>query len=113
MSVDWRRRDGGVSLVIELSGALDSKGAAALTGPIQGDPASPGIVVVDLRRVSFIDSAGLGGLAGLHRCLTDVGAALRLVVDDGTMAWQVLAVTHLDELIPVYNSLDEARHAAG
>ena len=53
------------------------------------------------------------GQRPLCKRLEDGGSLLRLVIDQDTMARHLVAVTHLDELMSVYGSVDEARHATG
>ncbi len=61
---------------LHLAGMLDGEAAAALRGPFEALAAGArGDVVLDLSAVTFLDGAGLGALAYLHRRL---GRRLRL-----------------------------------
>lgn len=61
------------------------------------------VIVVDLRRVDFMDSSGLGVLIGCHRRLEDLGGELRIVVGEGP-AVKILRVTSLDTVFKIFHS---------
>ena len=73
------------------------------------------LVVADLTRTLFCDSAGLAVLVKAHRRAVAGGGQLRLVLSaDGSVA-RIIALTGLYRLIPCFRSLGEAmdpRHAA-
>ena len=64
-------------------------------------------IIVDLQRVSFMDSTGLGTL---------VGALKRVKEHDGTLAlvcaqravMRVLTITGLTNVFPIYDSIEQA-----
>jgi anti-sigma B factor antagonist len=67
-------------VVVEPIGDLDLQSAEVLereVARLRGDGHDD--VVVDLRRVEFIDSTGLRVLIGLHRCAEREGRAISLV----------------------------------
>jgi len=54
-------------VVLELHGELDLLGAPTLEGAIEGvEAGSPGIVVLDLQDLQFVDSAGLRVILAAH-----------------------------------------------
>jgi anti-sigma B factor antagonist len=57
-------------------------------------------IVVDLSRVAFMSSAGIGVLMGVRRVLADAGGSLALAAPHGEVA-QVLSITGVAEAIPV------------
>ncbi len=67
-------------------------------------PQSP--VLVDLSDVDFMDSSGLGVLIGYHRELCESGSGLRIVA--GEAAMKILRITHLDDVLGVYDSREAA-----
>lgn len=67
-------------------------------------------VVVDLSQVSLIDSGGLNVLAGAHRHARTDGGCLRLVGPTGAVR-KVLAITGLDQVLPIHASVAEATRA--
>ena len=56
------------------------------------------LLVVDLSRVTFIDSAGLGTLVGAHRRMLEAGGALR-IVQPPALVGRAFALTGLDEVL--------------
>ena len=69
-------------------------------------------IVVDLSRVAFMSSAGIGVLMGVRRVLADAGGSLVLASPHGEVA-QVLSITGVAGVIPVAASLADAVAALG
>lgn len=97
------------TFVIGLEGELD-----LYTAPRLDDALADGIasghrtLVVDLRRVGFLDSAALGVLlGGLRRMRSERKGDLRLVLDDAHLA-KMFRITGFDEVFNVYKTLEEA-----
>jgi anti-sigma B factor antagonist len=65
------------------------------------------IVVADMTLTMFCDSYGMRALVLAHRCAAAHHAQLRLVVSHPSVL-QVLKLTGLDRLLPVYPSLGAA-----
>jgi len=64
-------------------------------------------LVIDCRRVPFIDSRGLEFLQELSTEMRDSGGTLRLAnVSDACK--DILALTRLDQVIPVYEDIENA-----
>lgn len=64
-------------------------------------------VVVDLTRVDFIDSSGLGALVMARRKAQDLGGEVALA-GGGEQIRELLALTNLTELFPVHTSVTDA-----
>ncbi len=64
-------------------------------------------VVLDLRRVPFIDSRGLECLLDLSGSLSAEGGSLRLAEPDG-LCREILAITRVDEAVAVFENLEGA-----
>jgi len=64
-------------------------------------------IVVDLSRVTFMSSAGIGVLMGVRRVLADAGGALALACPHGEVS-QVLSITGVGEVIPVAATVPDA-----
>jgi len=64
-------------------------------------------IVVDLSRVEFLDSTGLGALIGGHRRASENGGGMRLVVNDGPIL-RLLNITGLMRVLQVYPSVPGA-----
>ena len=69
-------------------------------------------LVADLDRVSFIDAAGLGVLAGTARQAAAHGASLRVVCARHRVR-RLFGLTQLDQAVPVAASLAEVQLATG
>jgi anti-anti-sigma factor len=71
--------------------------------------AEPGraLVVVDMSRTRFCDSAGLNALVGAARQARADGGEVRLVVVGEAVA-RIVALTGVDRVIPIYASLEDA-----
>ena len=69
-------------------------------------------IVVDLSRVTFMSSAGIGVLMGVRRVLADAGGSLVLASPHGEVA-QVLSITGVAGVIPVTASPADAVAALG
>jgi anti-anti-sigma factor len=73
------------------------------------EAAGPGIalVVVDMCRTQFCDSAGLNALVTAARRARAEGGEVRLVITGGSVV-RIVALTGVDRVIPIYASLEEA-----
>ena len=92
--------------VARLEGELDK--LAIETARARLDPlVAAGKLVVDLDRVTFIDSAGLHALFGLSR-VSASGGGIALVVSDSSPTARVIGLVHLGDVVPVCASVDEA-----
>ncbi len=65
-------------------------------------------VIVDLARVTFIDSSGLGALIGAYRHTLDAGGSLRIVAPTPDVQ-DLLTLMRLDRVLPAYPTVDAAR----
>ena len=103
------RSDGEDGDVLELRGELDLTNAQALEDAL-GQTSSE-TVVVDLTRVTFLDSAGMRALDHAHRRFTDAGRRLRLVAPPGSAAAWTFRVAGFSEDL-VLGSADGAASPA-
>lgn len=107
---------GGVP-VVKVSGELDLLTAPKFREALEqvvrgadGDGASngvPGVVVVDLGCVGFMDSCGINALVGATREFTGGGGRVRLVMKSSPVG-RTLAVTGLDRIFEVYPDVNSA-----
>jgi anti-anti-sigma factor len=84
---------------LAVSGAVDLSSAASLAAELRSRLAvvPPGAVVtLDLTRVSYLASAGVGLLLELSGALRERGIGVRLVTDPGSVPARVLALTGVD-----------------
>ncbi|MFN7995234.1 MAG: STAS domain-containing protein [Bryobacteraceae bacterium] len=66
--------------------------------------------IIDLSEVPYIDSTGLAFVVELHKSLESRGGQLALA-NANPRVRQVLALTRIGEVIPVYEDESAARHA--
>ncbi|HET9518679.1 MAG TPA: STAS domain-containing protein [Actinoplanes sp.] len=69
-------------------------------------------VVVDLGRVDFLDSTGLGVLVGALKRLRAAGGTFALVCSTEPLL-KIFRITALDQVFGIFTSVDEATAAAG
>ncbi len=69
-------------------------------------------VVVDLARVDFLDSTGLGVLVGAQKRLRPVGGTFSLVCAKESLL-KVFRITALDQIIPLHETVEAATAARG
>jgi anti-sigma B factor antagonist len=94
--------------IFELTGSLDiatapTVRAALLEAADKGDHR----IVVDLERVDFLDSTGLGAMIGAQRRAKEAGGEIRLVVQEGQIL-RLLRITGLLKAFGVYVTLEDA-----
>jgi anti-anti-sigma factor len=88
--------------VARLHGEIDVRTAEAVFDRLS--PACDGsMLIVDLSDVRFLDSTGLTQLVRLQRI-----RGIRLVSPLGSQPRKVLDLTHLGQLIPTFDGVDEA-----
>ncbi|HEY6484893.1 MAG TPA: STAS domain-containing protein [Candidatus Cybelea sp.] len=113
LSIDLKREDGGETLVVNVRGSMDIATSptvrAAISEAIDGGAND---LIVDLSRLDFLDSTGLGVLIGAHRRTAESQGSLRLVVREGPIS-RLLNITGLIAVFAVYHSLDDARRDRG
>lgn len=69
-------------------------------------------IVLDCRRLDFVDSFGLGVIVSAKKRLSQQGNALCLVAsEDQTTLRRLLEITGLDRLLPVHATVAEAVEA--
>lgn len=98
----------GRTCVVEVEGQVDLYSAPELkahTSRVIDQGAS--CVIVDLARVTFMDSTGLGVLVGLLKRLRAARAELLLVVTDYDVE-RLFQLTGLDGSFEIYRSRDDA-----
>jgi|SRR5215469_1373969 len=94
--------------VVTLPTEIDITNAGDVAEELRAAIASGGsTVVADLTATVFCDSSGLRVVLLAHDWATADGVELRLAVSPGP-ALVILKMLSLDELVPVYPTLDEA-----
>lgn len=109
LAIEVRRERGCV--VVAVSGEIDITTVAGLRERLfeladEGDP-----LIVDLDRITFIDSAGLGALVGAARRAEAHGGSLTAVCAQ-PQPRKLLWMTGVDRRIRLESSLEEALESA-
>jgi anti-anti-sigma factor len=98
--------EGGVLRVI-LDGRLDIEGATALDLRMNVIAGSRKLVIVDLKRVSFLGSLGLRSLVIPARTITKRGGKI-ILLGPNEMVEKVLKTSGIDTLLPIHHDLQSA-----
>jgi anti-anti-sigma factor len=102
VTLEWREK----AAVLRVTGEIDLVSAPEFDDVVTGVVAdAPAVLVVDLRSVTFLCSAGLQVLAAAHRRL---GERDLRVVSDSAVTTRPLTTTGLDEWIAVFPTLEQA-----
>ena len=95
-------------VVLEIGGEIDVYTAPRLRERlVELVAAGQNQVVVDLSRVDFLDSTGLGVLVGVHRRLRAGGGSLGLVCAHERLL-KIFRITGLDTVFDIHSSVEEA-----
>jgi anti-anti-sigma factor len=105
LSVTVRRERGAV--IAEVTGDIDMSTVAGLRERLFGLADSGQPLIVDLNRITFIDSAGLGVLAGAARRAGQHGGSLHAVCSR-PQTRKLLWLTGVDRRIPLSATVDGA-----
>jgi anti-sigma B factor antagonist len=107
-----KRRAPGTATVLEVGGEVDVLTAAKLATAIDWEVRrGEEDLVVDLRHVEFVDSAGLHVLLSAQRRLTRLGRALAVLCEPGPVR-RVFELARLVETLGVVASLPADRRAS-
>jgi len=95
-------------VVVEIGGEIDVYTAPRLRERlIEMIAAGEKHIVVDLGRVEFLDSTGLGVLVGAHRRLRSSDGSLSVVCPHERLL-KIFRITGLDNVFPIHSSVEEA-----
>ena len=110
LEVDTRPGSLPDSIVVALKGPLVVYDLFSIQRLLREDLTAT--TIVDMTEVPYMDSAGVGMLINAYVSRQKSGRTLALVgVKDRPMA--VLKVTHVDSVIPRFNTVEEAEKASG
>jgi anti-sigma B factor antagonist len=93
--------------VIELVGELALSTIPKLEGHLFKALSGHDRLILDLRRVCFIDSSGIALLIKAHRATAD-GGVLNTVISRRSQVDRVLALAGIDRALPIFFDLDVA-----
>jgi anti-sigma B factor antagonist len=102
VNLEVERRTVGDALVVSVSGEVDLATAEPLREAlVAAEAESASGMVIDLQRVGFLDSTGIGELVGVHRRLRKSERPLALVVPEGPIR-KILAITGMDSVLDLH-----------
>ena len=107
MQISIEKREGQVAVVTP-EGRLDLASASEFK-QVLNDAVKAGdkIIVVDLSKVPFVDSSGLGALISGMKATRLAGGDLR-IAQVGEQARLILELTTLDKVMKLYPTVEEA-----
>lgn len=98
----------GKIVTVELEGVLELGQEARLKEALLHlVPTDSANLLLDLSKLSFIDSACLGGLISVARFLREKGGDLKLLNPQLDVT-SILQITRLDKVFSIFSNLDEA-----
>jgi anti-sigma B factor antagonist len=94
--------------VFELSGSLDIATSPTVRAAlVEASEGGDHRLIVDLSKVDFLDSTGLGALIGAQRRAKEYDGEVRLVVKEGQIV-RLLRITGLLKVFGVFPTLEDA-----
>jgi anti-sigma B factor antagonist len=107
MKIAMEPRQGGMA-VARVTGRLDFASAPDAKGQFAGAiAAGQRKLIVDLSKVEFVDSAGLGSLIGAMRAARQASGDLR-IANPNDQVTMLLSLTSLDQVLRVHPTVEEA-----
>jgi anti-sigma B factor antagonist len=100
MSFDTRTERVGTATVVILTGELDIASEAAAVAALDGAIGDAGVLVADLRELTFLDSTGVRVLLTADLHAKEKGVRFGVARADG-MVRKLLEVTRIDQRFPV------------
>ena len=96
------------AMIVSIRGEMDHHGAKGARRElmIAAREGGTGRMIMDLSRVGFMDSSGIGLLLSVHKTVTALGGKLLLVT--GEAADKLLELSGIPLLIPVYPNVEQA-----
>lgn len=106
LTTESSQQDGVV--VFTLNGECDMHTAPYVRLEVSPILQAAGRVVIDLHKVTFMDSAGYGMLVGLARIATDNGGKMCILAPTSGIVASGLKVLQVGDWIPIANTLEDA-----
>ena len=94
-------------VVLVVEGDVDLQSAPLLSAALADLETGSGDVVIDLSGVTFLDSSGLGAIVTAHHAMAASDRRVLLVCTDARIL-KIIRLTRLDEVVPVFDSVDSA-----
>jgi len=94
--------------LVELAGEADVTDIKTLQAVLEAETGKrPGLLIIEMSALRYMDSAALQEILRAHVALQADGGRLALVSPHDTVA-RVLAMTEVDQVVPVYASVADA-----
>ena len=107
MSVGWETSDRADGVHVELTGELDISSASGVESRLmEVEERAPERLILDLRRVNFIDSTGLSMIINADGRAKKAGRRLTIVSGDGVPR-RILRTVGLEDRLDVLNEPPE------
>jgi anti-sigma B factor antagonist len=100
-------RSHGDATVVVVEGEIDVHTAPDLRERLLSLIGGGVVPIVDLSEVGFLDSSGLGALAGVNKQLETHGNRLRIVCADPKLV-RLFSLTRLDEVLTLHPTIEDA-----
>ena len=108
--MDYSIEPAGDQIRISVNGDLDAAMVQDMRAAVDEFVGDSRTLVIDLSRVDFIDSAGVGLIVRAYKARQAAKAAMAIVGASGQPK-ELLRTTQIDRLIPFHASLDEVTRA--
>jgi anti-anti-sigma factor len=109
MKIEMETLDAGI-VKVTLAGRMDAQGTEEIEQKLMGHAGTHRSVILDIRAVDFLASAGIRTLVLAAKAVSRRGGKMVLLNLDANVR-KVLEITNVDALIPIHQSLEEARSA--
>jgi stage II sporulation protein AA (anti-sigma F factor antagonist) len=109
MHLDIKFSNRGTTLIVTLAGELDHHYAEHARKKIDNElmKASTRNVILDISTLGFMDSSGIGVIAGRYKNIHKLGGNL-CIVSANTRINRILEMSGLLKIIPSFEAMDEA-----
>src|SRR5688500_9464027 len=105
--IDIEQRDSVV--IAHVAGEVDLSNAASVTDRlVAAMPNTATVLVLDMAATDYLDSSGVRLIFELAQRLTNRRQKLRLVVPDDANIRRVLALTEVEQVVPMSTSVEAA-----
>lgn len=108
MSIRISKRNHDNDLIFQLEGRLDTAGSAVLKLELDMATANPsGNIIMDMAKVTFISSAGIGVTVKAHSLLKPKGFAVRVAAANDEVR-KIYDLLGFSQVIKIFPTLSEA-----
>ena len=105
LNFDLHSETRGENVLVTIRGDLDLQVAARVTEALtELESGAPNLLVIDLRNVSFMDSSGMGVIAGAHARATASGRRFAVVAPPAGVR-HAFEISGLEEVVPIVEDL--------